>query len=302
MWIIVTFAFVMLFIAVAASKHAEKEQTPANVKPTQNQPVTNTVETSDDSDENDSDDTPSPIDYETYEKKKKEILKEMEKLFISSVTSDEMSRSEKVSIMNQVLSSVEENVPEDETRFHRTVIRKLYKYLVDHTSNFTRLATYNSEYEDIKEESKDKDYLALDDDWEKILDYFDEFNEEKVELKDEKPSVAVAEKRSEELNGTECEVLNFAVKGLFFRTKEDQKAACTLAVGDPLHMEFEPDNERDPNAMKVTMLDGHHIGYVDGKFSAYVKENVGNLQKFVVSKITDDDIPFIYAEAFFKKD
>lgn len=52
----------------------------------------------------------------------------------------------------------------------------------------------------------------------------------------------------------ECDVANFAVKGLFFRSKEDQEAACTLQVGDPLHMEHEPDNQKDPNAMKVTIL------------------------------------------------
>lgn len=67
MWIIVTFAFVMLFIAVAASKQAEKDQTPANAKPIQNQPVTNTIETSDESDENDSDDSLDfvVVDFET---------------------------------------------------------------------------------------------------------------------------------------------------------------------------------------------------------------------------------------------
>jgi hypothetical protein len=105
------------------------------------------------------------------------------------------------------------------------------------------------------------------------------------------------------VDGVECDVANFAVKGLFFRSKEDQEAACTLQVGDPLHMEHEPDNQKDPNAMKVTMMDGHHIGYVDKNSARYVRENMPRLVKFVVSKVDDyADPPYIYAEAFFKNE
>jgi hypothetical protein len=113
----------------------------------------------------------------------------------------------------------------------------------------------------------------------------------------------VIETRTDEVDGVECDVANFAVKGLFFRSKEDQEAACTLQVGDPLHMEHEPDNQKDPNAMKVTMMDGHHIGYVDKNSARYVRENMPRLVKFVVSKVDDyGDPPYIYAEAFFKKE
>lgn len=113
----------------------------------------------------------------------------------------------------------------------------------------------------------------------------------------------VIEIRTDEVDGVECNVANFAVKGLFFRSKEDQEAACTLQVGDPLHMEHEPDNPKDPNAMKVTMMDGHHIGYVDRSSARYVRDNLPRLVKFVVSKVDDyGDPPYIYAEAFFKKE
>ena len=113
----------------------------------------------------------------------------------------------------------------------------------------------------------------------------------------------VIETRKDEVDGDECEVANFAVKGLFFRTPEDQDAARTLKVGDPLHMEYEPDNPKDPNAMKVTMMDGHHIGYVDRDSARYVRDNLPRLVKFVVSKVDDyADPPYIYAEAFFKNE
>lgn len=113
----------------------------------------------------------------------------------------------------------------------------------------------------------------------------------------------VIETRTDEVDGVECDVANFAVKGLFFRTPEDQDAARTLKVGDPLHMEHEEGNEKDPNAMKVTMMDGHHIGYVDRSSARYVRDNLPRLVKFVVSKVDDyGDPPYIYAEAFFKNE
>ena len=113
----------------------------------------------------------------------------------------------------------------------------------------------------------------------------------------------VIETRTDEVDGVECDVANFAVKGLFFRTPEDQDAARTLKVGDPLHMEHEEGNEKDPNAKKVTMMDGHHIGYVDRSSARYVRDNLPRLVKFVVSKVDDyGDPPYIYAEAFFKNE
>lgn len=113
----------------------------------------------------------------------------------------------------------------------------------------------------------------------------------------------MVEIRTDEVDGEECDVANFAVKGLFFRSPEDQEAARTLQVGDSLNMEPEPDNPKDPNAIKVTMMDGHHIGYVDRSSAKYVNDNLSRLVKFVVSKVDDyGDPPYIYAEAFFKKE
>ena len=130
---------------------------------------------------------------------------------------------------------------------------------------------------------------------------------EETPVEEKKPErqfgVSVVETWTEEVDGIECDVADFAVKGLYFRSKEDQKAAETLQVGDKLIMEPEPNNPKDPNAIKVLMQGGHHIGYVDSKCAGYVKDNMYRLHKFVVSKVDDyADPPFIYAEAFFKKD
>ena len=116
------------------------------------------------------------------------------------------------------------------------------------------------------------------------------------------PTFSLYEDRTEEVNGVECIVINFAVKGLVYRSKKAQNGARLLSVGDYLTMKPEPSNPVDPNAVKVYIDGGSHIGYVDANRAQFVKENLPKLEKFVVSKVDDYvDPPYIYAEAFFRK-
>ena len=56
-------------------------------------------------------------------------------------------------------------------------------------------------------------------------------------------------------------------KGLWFRSDEEKAAAFALEPGDPVTLEREPDNEFDPNAIKVLTGDSH-IGYIDAGAAA----------------------------------
>jgi hypothetical protein len=117
------------------------------------------------------------------------------------------------------------------------------------------------------------------------------------------PKFSLYEDRTEEVHGVECIVINFAVKGLVYRSKKAQNEARLLSVGDYLTMKPEPSNPIDPNAIKVYIDGGCHIGYVDADRALFVKENLPKLEKFVVSKVDDYvDPPYIYAEASFKKE
>lgn len=250
--------------------------------------------------------TDSDLDGLTYEEKMKALAKQCEKLLFETVSNFEMTRAEKVQLIPQILESVEKM--EDETKILKAVVRKLFKTLIDKTPDLMKRADYQERFEEEKEEMRSRDYVVIESQWNQFLDDFDELKAD-LEALQEKPKpqrsfgVSTMETRTGELDGQPCNVANFAVKGLFFRTPEDQDAARTLQVGDPLHMEHEEGNEKDPNAMRVTMDDGHCIGYVDGKCSWYVRENQPKLLKFVVSKVDDyADPPYIYAEAFFKKE
>lgn len=92
--------------------------------------------------------------------------------------------------------------------------------------------------------------------------------------------------------------VNFAVKGTFYRSDADINAARNVRVGDELTLIHEPHNNHDTFAMMVLTSDGHHIGYVEKKYSMCFFAYKDNIYKCIVSKVTNDDIPFIYANAF----
>ena len=244
----------------------------------------------------------------SYEEKMATIGKDCEKYLFETVSSLELSREQKEELIPQFLSTIEQHP--DETKILKAVVRKLFKTLIDRTPDLMKRVDYQERFDEEKEELRSRDYVVIDSQWNQFLDDFDDLKAD-LEALQEKPQpkpqrsfgISTMETRTDEVDGQPCLVANFAVKGLFFRSPEDQDAARTLKVGDPLHMEHEEGNEKDPNAMKVTMADGHHIGYVDSKCSGYVRENQPRLLKFVISKVDDyADPPYIYAEAFFKNE
>lgn len=89
--------------------------------------------------------------------------------------------------------------------------------------------------------------------------------------------------------------INFAVKGTAYRESEEIYAATMLRAGDFLFLEWEPDNEYDDYAMRVMTPSGILIGYVERQYSKLFYDK--NVPMAEITKITDDDIPFIYANA-----
>ena len=96
--------------------------------------------------------------------------------------------------------------------------------------------------------------------------------------------------------------INFAVKGTSYRSDADINAARNVRVGDELTLIHEPHNDHDTFAMMVLTSDGHHIGYVEKKYSMCFFVYKDNIHKCVVTKVTSDSIPFIYADAYLPSD
>lgn len=92
--------------------------------------------------------------------------------------------------------------------------------------------------------------------------------------------------------------VNFAVKGTSYRSQADINAARNVRVGDELTLIHEAYNDYDSFAMMVLTSDGHHIGCVEKKYSMCFFAYKDKIYKCIVSKVTNDDVPFIYANAF----
>lgn len=96
--------------------------------------------------------------------------------------------------------------------------------------------------------------------------------------------------------------VNFAVKGTSYRSETDINAARNVHVGDELTLIHEPHNDHDTFAMMVLTSDEHHIGYVEKKYSMCFFVYKDNIHKCVVTKVTSDNIPFIYVDAYLPSD
>lgn len=94
--------------------------------------------------------------------------------------------------------------------------------------------------------------------------------------------------------------INFACKGLYYRTEKEKAYARILKVGDYLYLEKEPDNPRSKYAIKILSDSGIHIGYIEEFYAQYCSDHFNEIKACRITKITNGgDIPYIYAEAYF---
>lgn len=95
--------------------------------------------------------------------------------------------------------------------------------------------------------------------------------------------------------------VNFSVKGTSYRSALEIQIAKNVKVGDTLLLKHEKNNEKDAYAMKVVTTTAANIGYVEKKYSRMFHDLQADLGKCIVTKVTDDDIPFIYVDAYVKE-
>ena len=83
------------------------------------------------------------------------------------------------------------------------------------------------------------------------------------------------------------------VKGLYYRSREAQFAACLLEVGDEVALEQDFENERDCFAIKVLTADNHFIGYLDRTINQEVFYRFKKISSCRVIRRTNHSIPYI---------
>ena len=102
----------------------------------------------------------------------------------------------------------------------------------------------------------------------------------------------------------ECSIndtlIDFEVKGVFYRDKDAIERAARLYINEPLILEVEPGNIRDKNAVKVLTEDKIHIGYLPKDIASYVHFRLDKVITCYAKSISDNDVPYIYASFVFK--
>ena len=67
----------------------------------------------------------------------------------------------------------------------------------------------------------------------------------------------------------QTDIVEFTLAGISYRTGIDNYLGEFEGT-----LEAEPDNQYDPNAIKVLAPDGHHVGYVPGDMTAAIRASV----------------------------
>lgn len=223
---------------------------------------------------------------EDLNEKTKTLLQEMSQVGIDALSSLEMSKEEKEDLIVRVVDAIREHAPNDEQQYMCQIMRKSYEALFE-KFNFDQdfctglLKSFDKFEQEIKEGTLES-YG-----WSKLIDAVEE----------EKGKICSA-KVTDDFEYSDT--LSFAVKGLNYRSEEEQEAAKNLEEGDDLLLEGEPTNEHDPFAIKVLTTEGYHIGYVEATKSRYISENMHKLVKCKIKQISRYDNLYIYGLAYFK--
>ena len=102
----------------------------------------------------------------------------------------------------------------------------------------------------------------------------------------------------------ECSIndtlIDFEVKGVFYRDKDAIKRASRLFINEPLILEVEPGNLQDMNAVKVLTQDKVHIGYLPKDIASYVHYRLDKVVTCYAKSISDNDVPYVYASFIFR--
>lgn len=95
-------------------------------------------------------------------------------------------------------------------------------------------------------------------------------------------------------------VIKFKVAGLYYRPYYNQHRAARLKINEPLKLEAEPDNEFDPNAIKVMTSDNVELGYMPKDLAAKWVTYLDKLNEcHLISNFPDGDINRLEVAAVF---
>lgn len=95
-------------------------------------------------------------------------------------------------------------------------------------------------------------------------------------------------------------VIKFKVAGLFYRPFYSQYRAARLKINESLKLEAEPDNEIDPNAIKVMTTDNVELGYMPKDLAAKWISYLDKLNEcHLISNYPDGDINRLEVAAVF---
>lgn len=145
--------------------------------------------------------------------------------------------------------------------------------------------------------SKKKNILIQ---YEETYKHFEKENEKQVK-KENVQQYILSEDEQSFLFGDGGEI-NIAIKGLCHRTEDDISEARRLLYGSVVSLKKESNNPEYPYAVAVYTKSGNHIGYVPKEYAKGFSELIdkGLKLKCMITKRTNNDIPYLYMDVSYK--
>lgn len=149
---------------------------------------------------------------------------------------------------------------------------------------------YNPQKNKKQEDNKRKDVGEL-------YDYF-----ENQRLSSEKKNNYLPKQTNYRTQFPDYKKINVAIKGISYRSYSEIQRVKKLFIGEEVSLKRDYDNQYDKNATEVRTSDNVFIGYVDADYTQSVAMRIReefDIRCFI-SKITIDDVPFVYMDIFYK--
>jgi len=231
-----------------------------------------------------------------------ELLDKMVSFGLDGLTSFQMSHDEKLDILNEVVDSIKENTDsiEKEEKLLFSMTKQAYdKILSDFKYDENILATIRSEREAFIAGIKEGTVTEYP--WDEIIAWTDDYKPylqkkiDEIELQIKKTKVFKSGTAFSNYYINDDNSLKFEVAGVNHLTETELSKVKTLrALYSNVILTAEPDNEYDANAIIVKTEDGCKIGYVNKDALPYVHLVLNRMNKCVISKLSDHDIPYVW--------
>lgn len=230
------------------------------------------------------------------------LLDKMVSIGVDGLTSLQMTHDEKISIISDVIKSINESsnsVEQEQKLLLKMATQAFDKILTDLKYGEDTIELIRSEREKFVVGIKNGTVDTYP--WDELIEWSDGY-QEYLETQLNAVEREIERRKGIKINSdfakyyiNEDNTLKFEVSGITHLSETELAKVKTLKKFDSkVILEHESNNKYDPNAILLKTEDGSKIGYVNKDALPFVHSVIDRITKCEVSRISDHDIPYVW--------